>query len=443
MSSSSDSSSRTSGSSDSRSTDGDELIDFTGDVLKNRYIVLKEIGHGAFSTVWLVYDFNTKNFKAIKIQHVHDYDAGKAEIEVMQKIDTQNCPYLNRLEDHFEYESDHGVHVCMVSELFACCLYDLIKSGKYKDGLPLPFVKKVTKQILTGLDVLHKRTSAIHTDVKPENVLLVGVNKKLEPFINKIKELNVENIYKQVSEGFKNNKSKKDAKNDILKKTASKLIEKLDDFFGDDSDSDTDQDDKKADKKGDKTDDKKDEKKDDRETGFALVDEIYIQNPQIKITDFGNCCYLNDKTRSEIQTRYYRAPEIILQHPYDEKSDIWSMGCMVFELLTGDILFDPDKDRKISRDKHHLYWFQQLLGKFPDEFLKNCKKKRLFFTKNNCFKGIKKMSYLPFQTLLVDTYKVSQDNANTLTDFLIPMLQYFPNKRVSAKNSLQHSWLAI
>lgn len=440
---------KTSASSDSGSSDGDELIDFAGEVLNDRYIVLKEIGHGAFSTVFVAYDFNTKSYRAVKIQNVGDYDAGIKEIEFMQKIDAQKSQYLNKLDDSFEHESDHGTHVCMVTELYAGCLYDLIRDGKYKKGMPIPFVKKVMKQILTGLDVLHKKGGILHTDIKPENILISGTNKKLEPFLNKVTEIGIESIYKNLLDEIstKNKKIiKKEVKCDLLKKTAKILIEKLDEFFGgsengsrDESDeSEDDEKKKKEQKKDEKKEVKKDEKKEDE---FCILDDASIQNPQVRITDFGNCCYLNSRTNSEIQTRYYRAPEIILKHPYDEKCDIWSMACLVFELLTGDILFDPEKDRMISRDKHHLYWIQQLLGKFPEEFLKSCKNKKMFFTQNNTLKGIKKLSYIPLQSLLMTSYNMTLDSATELVDFISPMLQYFPNKRASAKTCLTLKWL--
>ena len=59
---------------------------------------------------------------------------------------------------------------------------------------------------------------------------------------------------------------------------------------------------------------------------------------------------MTDEVNYGIQTRYYRAPEIILHHTFNETCDVWSMGCMIFELLTNEILIDPDKNNKLSNN---------------------------------------------------------------------------------------------
>jgi serine/threonine protein kinase len=53
---------------------------------------------------------------------------------------------------------------------------------------------------------------------------------------------------------------------------------------------------------------------------------------QIKLIDFGSSCYTTDHLTTYIQSRSYRAPEVILGHPYDQKIDIWSVGCILAEV---------------------------------------------------------------------------------------------------------------
>ena len=62
---------------------------------------------------------------------------------------------------------------------------------------------------------------------------------------------------------------------------------------------------------------------------------------KIKIVDFGNACYIDEHFSSTVSTCEYRCPETIIGYPYDEKCDIWSLGCMIYELITGDFLFEP------------------------------------------------------------------------------------------------------
>jgi serine/threonine protein kinase len=63
---------------------------------------------------------------------------------------------------------------------------------------------------------------------------------------------------------------------------------------------------------------------------------------EVKIIDFGSSCYKSDHLCSYVQSRTYRAPEVILGLPYGQKIDIWSLGCILAELWTGKVLFHND-----------------------------------------------------------------------------------------------------
>lgn len=75
------------------------------------------------------------------------------------------------LLDSFEHKGPNGVHVCMVFEVLGENLLGLIKRWNHR-GIPMPLVKQITKQVLLGLDYLHRECGIIHTDLKPENVLI-------------------------------------------------------------------------------------------------------------------------------------------------------------------------------------------------------------------------------------------------------------------------------
>merc|ERR1712113_392190 len=96
---------------------------------------------------------------------------------------------------------------------------------------------------------------------------------------------------------------------------------------------------------------------------------IDCKAPIAKICDLGNACWTTKHFTDDITTRQYRSPEAILQVGYDTKTDIWSLGCIIFELITGDYLFDPREKEKTkddygySRDVDHLALIGELCGK--------------------------------------------------------------------------------
>lgn len=58
---------------------------------------------------------------------------------------------------------------------------------------------------------------------------------------------------------------------------------------------------------------------------------------EVKVIDLGSSCFETDHLCSYVQSRSYRAPEVILGLPYDKKIDIWSLGCILSELCTGNV----------------------------------------------------------------------------------------------------------
>jgi serine/threonine-protein kinase SRPK3 len=176
---------------------------------------------------------------------------------------------------------------------------------------------------------------------------------------------------------------------------------------------------------------------------YCIVDDIYVHNCEIKISDFGNSCYNNNKTSDEIQTRYYRAPEIILNCPYNKTIDIWSVGCIIYELLTGDLLFDPDS-KLVNKDKHHLYWMEQLLGKIPQQMINKSKRKKYLFNKEGQLKNLNiDVPLWDLKNLLIEKYNIDKIVAEEISDFLLNLLTYDNTKRYSAKDCLKHKWLII
>ena len=79
--------------------------------------------------------------------------------------------HVATLHDSFFHNGPNGRHMCMVFSMLGCNLLSVIKAYNYH-GIPMPVVKKMMKGVAKGLDFLHRKCNIIHTDLKPENVLL-------------------------------------------------------------------------------------------------------------------------------------------------------------------------------------------------------------------------------------------------------------------------------
>ncbi|EKE40322.1 hypothetical protein ENUP19_0146G0061 [Entamoeba nuttalli] len=149
-----------------------------GEVFNKKYIVKTKLGWGHFSTVWLVEFQNNGKFEqgALKVvRSAQKYtETARDEIEILKTI-SNNDPlrecYCLHLIDSFQHRGLNGIHMCIVTEVGGSNLLSLIKLYHYR-GIPLEITKEISRQVLVALNYLHTKCSLIHTDLKPENVLL-------------------------------------------------------------------------------------------------------------------------------------------------------------------------------------------------------------------------------------------------------------------------------
>lgn len=208
-----------------------------GDHINYRFEVLKMLGNGSFGNVIMSKDHKySSRLVATKIIK-NDLNWSLQAINEIKMLRLLNEKETNenilKYYDHFNFRS----HMCIVTELLSINLYSLLEVSQFR-GFSLNIVQSITKQILNGLQYMH-RLNVIHCDIKPENIMI------------------------------------------------------------------------------------------------QLPHLPQVGTFVVKIIDFGSSCLSNEISFTYIQSRFYRAPEVIIGANYTEGIDVWSLGCVIAELFTG------------------------------------------------------------------------------------------------------------
>ncbi|XP_069085275.1 dual specificity tyrosine-phosphorylation-regulated kinase 2 [Pleurodeles waltl] len=172
----------------------------------------------------------------------------------------------------------------------------------------------------------------------------------------------------------------------------------------------------------------------------------------IKVIDFGSSCYDHQRIYTYIQSRFYRAPEVILGSRYGLPIDMWSFGCILVELLTGHPLF-PGED-----EADQLACMIELLG-VPSQKLLDSSKRAKNFVSSKGYPRYCTVTTLPDGSVVLNGGRSrrgkmrgppgSRDWTTALKgcddplflDFLKQCLEFDPLLRMSPSQALRHPWL--
>ncbi|KAL1228790.1 SRSF protein kinase [Trichinella spiralis] len=539
---------------------GGYLVVNLGDVLNGHYYVIRKIGWGHFSTVWLGWDVNSKQFVALKIvkSAEHYAETAQDEIKLLNSVrnsdpdDPKRDRVINML-DHFTILGDHGIHVCMVFEVLGHNLLRMIIQTNYR-GIPIP-------QILEGVEYLHNKCKIIHTDIKPENVLVCLSYEEIfemakDAFLKQRAGIELSaNAVCATSSTPSTNRPAARARNRKLKDEQALFEKELLSVFGLDSSScvkmaspngllpeqiskmmlctdtqngnnaessshcfgpqpamhrspsldrqcatnadqanksifahrvyssidgrnacqhcscvvlddpehhlceklkiDVDEHvsgesmsaeipkgnlsavkrsssccavfqvdlDEQNGNRGELVDQKS------KEAKIIPASKPVSSNDDevlVKIADLGNGCWVDNHFTEDIQTRQYRALEVLIGSGYSTPADIWSVACMAFELATD-----------------HLAHIIELLGPIPRNVLSRGLYTRSYFTRSGALKRIRNLRPWGLKDILITKYEWAEEEAESFTSFLLPMLEYDPSKRATATDCLAHPWLNL
>lgn len=407
--------------SDSETMSGsDERIDKNkglenfGDIINGKYVLIKKLGYGTFSVVWLAYLVDKtvseydKKFYAIKVFHPEHYDLGTIESSIITKFKSFDLPMVKFYETiYFTPLNANQQSVCLVFDVMTCSTMNLVCMDRYTDGLPenvsLHIILQVTKSLL-----ILQQNNYLYTDVRPENIMIKSNNDQLDQFCKMFYELNYDEKWQNKCaeiltkhEFNLNNKPHKSKYTKLKRKSSIKLITSIVDSIN-------------------------------------LHVEDIPRNVQISDTmetiliDYNNAFRSEKKnTNPNVQSRNYKAPEVLLGLPYTYKIDVWSLGCTFYELLTGECLFDPEGSKSYSTDCNHIYWMVELLGQLPRHMIKSANTEERFFYSDGKFKiKIEETDWSIEKSLEADETEIRQESLQLLKD----MLRYDPKERISFEN---------
>ncbi|XP_034392233.1 SRSF protein kinase 3 [Cyclopterus lumpus] len=490
-----------------------------GDLFNGRYHVVRKLGWGHFSTVWLCWDLQRKRFVALKVvkSAPHYTETAVDEIKLLRCVrdSDPSDPYretIVQLIDDFKISGVNGIHVCMVLEVLGHQLLKWIIKSNYM-GLPLICVKTIIRQVLQGLDYLHTKCKIIHTDLKPENILL-DVD---EVYIRRLAA--EATVWQRAGapppsgssvstaprdlQGGKLSKNKKKKMKRKAKNQQRLLEERLVDIQKIEEEDGVIQSDhadvacslvvngntscSTANSKASSDStcswledscnghapgrfsspasglsgfsssvmSATSESALSTQSGYSSGRDVFSASdfvlspldPQnahklrVKIADLGNACWVHKHFTEDIQTRQYRALEVLIGAEYGPPADIWSTACMAFELATGDYMFEPHSGEDYTRDEDHIAHVIELLGSIPLPFALSGRYSREYFNRKGELRHISSLKPWGLFEVLLEKYEWPLDQAAQFSDFLLTMLELQPERRATAAQCLQHAWL--
>ncbi|XP_019261912.1 PREDICTED: serine/threonine-protein kinase AFC2-like isoform X3 [Nicotiana attenuata] len=159
----------------------------------------------------------------------------------------------------------------------------------------------------------------------------------------------------------------------------------------------------------------------------------------IKVIDFGST--INDRQDQKyiVSTRHYRAPEVILGLGWRYACDIWSVGCILVELCSGEALFQTHENLE------HLAMMERVLGPLPQHMLKRVDRQADKYVRRgrldwpegassrDSIKAVLKLARL--QNIIMQHVDHS---AGDLINLLQGLLRYDPSERLTAREALRH-----
>ncbi|KAH6847670.1 kinase-like domain-containing protein [Chaetomium sp. MPI-CAGE-AT-0009] len=311
-----------------------------GDVLRDRYRVVRKLGYGSFSTAWLVVDMSLNCFAALKVSvaGLGKKEAGAIDksLAVYRTLPQTANRHVVGLRDSFDVRGPNGRHACLVMDPMGPHISTLLKRPEFEDQtldpwdrqprFPKALAHRILRDVLLGLRTLHQH-GIVHGDLHPGNILAtippLGEPLGHDPSV-------LQKVQQLPSEG--DALIRRDGKIDLWAPVY--LLE-----------------------------------------AAPLKDLVTFElDPVVKLADLGASFLERHPPATVVTPVALRAPESILRNaqvPLGKGIDIWAFGCLVFELLTGRQIFvgleglDGHEASDEGINDEHLIQLSEVLGPLP------------------------------------------------------------------------------
>ena len=151
----------------------------------------------------------------------------------------------------------------------------------------------------------------------------------------------------------------------------------------------------------------------------------------VKLIDFGSSCYSNQRVYTYIQSRFYRAPEVVLGIPYTSAIDIWSFGCILVELYTGIPIFSCETEKELMGK------IIEVIGEPPKELLIKGSRSHVFFNADGFkYDGVK-IRKLPGSRGIRGILKGADEDFVQIVE---ACLRWDPALRTNSENAAKSLW---
>ncbi|KAK0430418.1 kinase-like protein [Armillaria borealis] len=273
---------------------------------ENRYVICRKLGWGMSSSTWLARDTMDNSYAALKVLSGHHTDLvlrGRLwELGALEKVSSApSSPHCLQLKSHFTFpgKGSAGQHLCLVTKVLGGDVKSLLtKHGRF----PFPLAKRVILHLLRGIAHAHSR-GVMHTDLKHGSIFFDTT-------------MSTEDIDKLLASDPPHRHPLEYSHDGLVNVAVSQPLP------------------------------------------IPTLQEAMQRT--FVVADFGSAQLIDTRSHEEISPLSLRPPEIIIGGSWDEKVDIWTFGCLIFELVTGGALFKYVPCPKFGLDEPNFMLYQMI-----------------------------------------------------------------------------------